>query len=329
MSHHAIRRLAVGALSLLAAVASPAVLPGDLPRMLAVRAEPVALSAADALLRACGDLTYRGGVALTADDPRFGGFSGLAVGADGQRLTAISDEGRWLTARLRYTEDGRLAGLDEARLGALLGLDGRPLADKTEQDAESLAVLGDGSLLVGFEHRHRLWRYRQLDPAVAEPYPAPPGLENTPPNGGIESLALLPDGRVLALTEYHVERPGLVGWVEARGKWQMLWYPLVGAYRPADACSLPGGDLLVLERAYNRQRGIVGVRLVRVAAAGVRPRARLQGFPVAELTPPFVLDNFEGLACRKGTDGETVLYLLSDDNFNPAQRTLLLMFTLR
>jgi len=41
------------------------------------------------------------------------------------------------------------------------------------------------------------------------------------------------------------------------------------------------------------------------------------------------IDNMEGIAVRRGTNGETLLYMISDDNFSARQRTLLLMFELR
>jgi len=40
------------------------------------------------------------------------------------------------------------------------------------------------------------------------------------------------------------------------------------------------------------------------------------------------LDNMEGIATRKGENGETLIYLISDDNFSSFQRTILLMFAL-
>jgi hypothetical protein len=40
------------------------------------------------------------------------------------------------------------------------------------------------------------------------------------------------------------------------------------------------------------------------------------------------LDNFEGIAARRGSDGGVLLYLVSDDNFLGLQRTLLLQFSL-
>jgi hypothetical protein len=313
-----------------AAVLAGACLAGasDLPREVPVSSEPVALNDGDPGVAYCGKLAYRGGLVLRSDDKRFGGFSGLSVSADGERVTAISDEGRWLTANLRYGDDGRLTGFEDARLDLMLTPQGKSLPDKAEQDAESLTVLGDSSFLVGFEHHHRLWRYR-LPGGPAEVYPSPGDLPKTPANGGIESLAALPDGRVLAITEYRAEKAGLRGWIGVDGKWKPLWYPLVGAFRPSDACALPGGDVLVLERAYNRERGIVSVRFVRLEAQGLKGNVRLQGSTLAILEPPLILDNFEGLACRAGQDGETLIYVLSDNNFSAVQRTLLLHFALR
>ncbi len=58
------------------------------------------------------------------------------------------------------------------------------------------------------------------------------------------------------------------------------------------------------------------------------PGARLDGAAVAVLRPPLTVDNLEGVAARRGAAGETLIYLVSDNNFNPFQRTLLLLFAL-
>ncbi len=36
----------------------------------------------------------------------------------------------------------------------------------------------------------------------------------------------------------------------------------------------------------------------------------------------------EGIAAVRGADGGALIYLVSDDNFNPLQNTILLMFRL-
>jgi hypothetical protein len=42
----------------------------------------------------------------------------------------------------------------------------------------------------------------------------------------------------------------------------------------------------------------------------------------------YEIDNMEGLSVHRSAGGETVLTLISDDNFSAVQRTLLLQFTL-
>ena len=45
-----------------------------------------------------------------------------------------------------------------------------------------------------------------------------------------------------------------------------------------------------------------------------------------ELARPYTVDNYEALAADPGKDGTIRFYLLSDDNFQSIQRTLLLAF---
>jgi hypothetical protein len=42
----------------------------------------------------------------------------------------------------------------------------------------------------------------------------------------------------------------------------------------------------------------------------------------------YQVDNMEGLSVHREADGTLVLTMVSDDNFSPLQRTLLLQFTL-
>jgi hypothetical protein len=47
---------------------------------------------------------------------------------------------------------------------------------------------------------------------------------------------------------------------------------------------------------------------------------------IGELAPPLPSDNFEGLAVVPDAAGGAVLWVISDDNRSPLQRTLLLKF---
>ncbi len=303
----------------------------------AAGAEPVALSVFGRRLNVeepgqdrIGRLTWRGGLEIVSDDSRVGGFSGLLIADDGRRLLAVTDRGHWLSARPRYDEGGRLVGLDRAEAASLAGLGGEPLSGKKHQDAESLALLPDGTVLVAFERAHRLWRYRYDGGALHGPpeaFPAPPGLADAPANGGIEALVVLADGSVLALTEKQEAENGLTGYLHRGGHWHTLSYRPAPGFKPTGAARLPNGDLIVVERFF-KLPGAPAIRVAEVPAAAVRPGAVLEGREIAILRAPLILDNFEAVATRRGADGRTLIYLLSDDNFNALQRTLLLMFAL-
>ena len=101
-----------------------------------------------------------------------------------------------------------------------------------------------------------------------------------------------------------------------------LTFVTVDGFAATDAAGLPDGDVLVLERRFPP----VGARLRRIDAAALAPGARLEGRELARLEGSDTVDNMEGLAVRQGPGGATLIYLLSDDNYSPLQRTLLMMF---
>jgi hypothetical protein len=313
---------------LAAAIASPAFA----AEPVAVRATSVPLNPQDPRQRSVGRLDYRGGLDLVSDDPRFGGLSSLRVLPDGQRLVAVTDEGWWVSARLVY-RDRLLQGVEGVEMGPLLGPDGKVPDGKNARDAESLALLPDGGFVVGFEREHRLLRYPAgtgRPDGVPTLYPSPPEIEKAPFNGGIEALVVLRGGALFALTEYWIDEDRVVGWTGGPDAWKRLGVRFERALRPSDGALLPRGDVLILERAYNPQRGIVNVRIRQIDRAAIRPGSALGGRLVAEFAPPLTLDNYEGISAVQDGSGQTHVYLVSDNNFNPAeQRTLLLMLALR
>jgi hypothetical protein len=68
------------------------------------------------------------------------------------------------------------------------------------------------------------------------------------------------------------------------------------------------------------------VSLARVPRdADGKPQGTATVQPLALLAPPLLVDNMEGLAVR--TEGNRhFVYLVSDDNFNSVQKTLLMKF---
>jgi hypothetical protein len=272
-----------------------------------------------------------GALALDTSPWGFGGLSALHLTPE-LALTAVSDLGRWWRAPLVLRE-GRLAAIGEVRHGPLRDAAGNPLRRGAMGDAESLARLPGGDWLVGFERRHRILRYRDLT-GPGTPVEMPPGLEESPGNGGLEALALLADGRLLALGE---SLPGAAG-PESRAAWfgtlsgpRITWRR--GSYLPApgmdptDAAGLPDGGALVLERRFTIFGGFTG-RLAHLPAASLRGEEPLRGETWLDLPPDAPAENWEGVAvARHG--GRTLVVIASDDNQSPFQQTLLLLYALR
>lgn len=258
----------------------------------------------------------------------FGGISGIHL-ADDLTLTAVSDLGRWLTCRL-VLEGLTPRHLADLRTGFLRDGAGQPLRRGREGDAECLARRPDGSWLVGFERWHRIRAYRTLDsPGVY--VAAPPGLEAAPPNGGLESLAVLANGRWLAIAEFLPSgEPGTVAaWLGGPGRWVRMAYRPAPDFAPTDACPLPDGGALVLERAFSLLGGF-SARLVHVPAALIAtaaPGSILEGRQILSTRDALPPENWEGVSVAR-LQGRLVAALCSDDNERSFQRGLIALFPL-
>ncbi len=309
------------ALILIAGVISPCALYAE---PIAVDARPIVLNPHAPGQTRIGALVYRGGLNLSSSEHRFGGFSALGVSADGKRMISLSDRGSRLSADLVYDASGNLSGLHRTDLSSLAGLDGRTLASKNQADAESMSPGVDGEIIVSFERQHRIWRYLPGQ-TLPQPLPPPAGLNRLDSNNGIEALTLLDDGRLLAISEGVEDAKNAIAWVSDRSGWSPLTYGLTGGFRVTGAATHPDGTVYLLERYYTLREG-VAVRLVRLASHLITPGAELRGVTLAELRSPLHVDNFEGIDVRRTPDNRTFVYLISDDNFNILQSTLLMMF---
>jgi hypothetical protein len=265
-------------------------------RLIALNFQPIALSAV-------APFRLAGAWVMTADDPRFGGLSGLAA-TDGGFL-AISDLGAVVRFDRPSADQPRasISNLDEGP---------GPVGWKTSRDAESLVRDPRGrGWWIGYEQHHSLWLYdknvRHARAAIRIERP------NWWRNRGIEAL-IAKDGELLALAENGREaiRIGGDGLRSLR---------LHSNADVADAAQAPDGSSWVLLRTKGVDGISQSIALLEPTHDGYRAGA---GLPV----PKASLDNYEGMAIETGPDGRWRFWLVSDDGHRLMARTLLVALDL-
>jgi hypothetical protein len=308
----------------------------DRPRPITITAIPIDFDRDHPEAKTFGKLIFRGGLNLYANTSYFGGFSGLAIDPSGTRLLAISDAGIWLRANI--DSDGRkLKGLSAAMLGPILGEDGKPLTADAERDSEGLTLIdGDvasGVVDVAFERNHRILRY----PITASNFGPPTGAVALPLdakkmdlNRGIEALANIRTGKLkgtlVAFSERLLDRSGnLRGWLIGGPAPKPIALKRIGGFDLTDASPLPGGGIVVLERHFRYSEG-VQMRIRRISEAELKRGGVIEGETLLQANDSLNIDNMEAIAAHRSAAGETILTLMSDDNYSPLQRMLLMQF---
>lgn len=290
-----------------------------------VVATPIAIDPADPAHVRFGRLLYLSGWVLTSKQPDFGGYSSLHV--DGDHVLTLADTGQFLDFRM-----ARPGVIDRVHFGRLPDFPGHD-GTKADRDSESMAIdPASGHIWVGFEVYNAIFRYDAgFTRVTARSRPAE--MKDWPAQTGAESVARLSDGRFVVLSEDARLKGG--------AKEALLFpgdptdpanRPLRFAYRPppgylaTDAAELPDGRLIVLNRHFSFMDGFWAALTI-IDPRAVKPGEELKGEVLAEFRPPLNIDNMEGVSVvREG--GRTILWLISDDNQMPVQRTLLLKFAL-
>lgn len=260
---------------------------------------PVAL---DAL--AFAPLRLVGAWAVASDDPRFGGISALA--SDDGRLLALSDSG----VLVRFNPPGQRP--EPAQIGELPEGpgDGR---FKRNRDSEALARDPQKhGWWVAFENRHELWLYdRGLARALrrirlgSRGWRANRGVEGVAVAG--DSLLLFPEAgdRVLRITGSRAQSLAIAN---ARG-------------RISDAAAIGGGRLIAVERRPTPLGFRNALVIVERSGSGYRFGRRIA-------LPLGPIDNVEAITDQRLPNGTRRLWLMTDDNFQPPMRTLLIALDL-
>lgn len=308
------------------------------PIRVRVTAIPVAFDRDNPEQKVFGKLTYRGGFNLFGNSRHFGGYSGLAIDAAGTTILAVSDAGTWMRATLDY--DGRwLKGVGDVTLGPILGQDGKPLRKDSEHDAEGLALASgntrNGESYVSFEREHRILRYPFSPKRFGPPNGAvklPKSARGMQDNQGLEAIALIRAGRLTGTIVAFAERlkdarGNLRGWLIGGPAPGAITVRRLGGFDITDAAGLPDGGLILLKRRFRYSEG-VQMRIRRIKAAELKPGRLIEGEVLLEATDRLNIDNMEAVAVHRGRKDETILTVMSDDNFNPLQRSLIMQFAL-
>jgi hypothetical protein len=311
--------------------------PSDrVPRLLTVTATPIQSFNRDEPERVrFGRLEFLGGLELEADDKRFGGISGIRMIDGDEGFLAITDRAHWLRGRISV-EGRRPVGIETLTIAPMLDANRNMLASGASFDTEALALGYGGEVFVGIERVNRIVRYdfgRRNFFSLARNIEVPRGIRNLPHNKGIEGLVFIPHNRplggsLIAFSERGLDKAGNIrAFILGGEKPGEFTIRRSDNFDITDAALIPGGDILILERYFSWIRGI-GMRIRLLRLADIAPGKLVDGEVLIEARNAHQIDNMEGLAVHTTAAGETILTIVSDDNFSWLQRTLLLRFRL-
>lgn len=292
----------------------------------AIAIKPLALNPNNKFQKNVGALIFRGAWELRSDNNDFGGISAL-LALPGGRFMGVSDAGALIGFGL--TRNNRI---DRPFIAGLPGAVG-PGVDYGDRDSESLAFdPATRRFWVSYEGKHAVRRFSpsfvRIDGKITTVE-----MKKWGSNSGGEALIRLADGRFILFSE---------GKDRADGSYEALFFsgdpvepgtrhftfgyrPPAG-YKPTDAAMLPDGRLLLLTRRIAFPDGF-SAKLVVLNPSQIKKDEAIQGRVIAVLAAPLLVDNMEGIAITQEED-RTIIWMISDNNFNIWQRTILMKFAL-
>lgn len=282
-------------------------------------------------------LIWQGGIVMTSPIETFGGLSGITFTGSGHQLVMVSDEGNFVSGHLIYNETGQPLGLGGVTVTPIRNSKGDELPRKFAKDAEAIETINrngiPAAVRVGFENLTRVADFdlvKGMPEGAAREVAIPKWLENLRTNRSLEAVCIAPDaspvaGSTMLFTEAARAGEGYAGYMLGHNDRGELSLSRTGGLNPTDCAFLPNGDLLVLERGTSFLSFVMQVR--RISAAEVKPGALLKGEVILTGSGGDI-DNMEGIAVHPGPDGKSRITIISDDNFNDWERTLLLEFSL-
>lgn len=311
--------------ALLASIASP-VLAGE---PITITASPLPVFDRSVPSNQFGPLTFIGGLALDSPNRNFEALSGLTMIDD--QLIMVTDKGYWVTALLESDDAGSPTGMPDAQIGALLNTDGTPMLTKRLADAEAVTIV-NGEAWVTSERNQPIRAYTLNEGSLTGSARLPFG-DVAPLSGsrnqGLEAMVHISLGPLAGETLVFLEEPPRRATdptamrLMQDGSRQVFAVRRQDDYAITGAAMLPDGDVLLVERRFSWNDGIF-MRLRHLPASDIASGA-VEGRVILDADGATLIDNMEGIAVTDHADGP-IITLISDDNSNFFQRTVLLRF---
>lgn len=286
---------------------------------------PLSLDPAHPGPRRVGDLIFLNAWELRSNNEDFGGFSALTALPDG-RFVGVSDAGTLIGFGLTDNDT-----IDRPFIAPLPDSQG---SDTSYLDRDSEGLTQDPEsrqFWVSYEAKHAIRRFSQSF-ARSSGSVRPREMQGWPSNKGAESIIRLIDGRFVIISESLEEDDTHQALlfsgdpVERGTDIARFTYRPPAGFRVTDGVQIPDGRLIILNRKVGLPNGFAA-KLALVYPSTIGKGATIEGKVIATLSAPLLIDNMEGIAVT--TEGSnTIIWLISDDNFNVFQRTLFMKFRL-
>ena len=261
-------------------------------------------------------------------------LSDLAWDEDEQILYAVSDEGLLYHLKISFNKN-KLRSINIIAAKRLKDKNNKPLRGKFS-DAEGLTLQngnngkkGDSLLIISFENKPRIGSFSP-DGNFINKVKTSKKLRKRKSfrhkNKALESVTLHPKYGVLTAAEYPIKNQPLNQQTlySSTGKeWHFASLKVKNSSITALEV-LPNGDILILERAYNGLLSPIVISLRQLNLQKCKTSELCDTSLIARFdsSDGWILDNFEGLTHIK----DNRYLMVSDNNNNPFQKTILVLF---
>jgi hypothetical protein len=273
-----------------------------------------------------GALKFLGAWELLSNNRSFGGFSALTALRDG-RFLGVSDAGMMIGFDPPGTQTGIASFIAPlpAAFGKKVGF--------LDRDSEGMTLdPTSGQLWISYEGRSAIRRmppsFSRIDGVLRSAV-----LRAWDGNSGGEAIARLADGRFLLFSEEQDRSDGSYDAVmftgdpvEPNSRAVRFGYRPPNGFKATDAVQLADGRVLILNRQLSFPVGFT-IKLTIIDPDEIVENEPIKHRTIATLASPLLRDNMEGMTLTQ-ENGQSILWIISDNNFNIFQRTLLMKFAL-